>query len=86
MYANGRRRKHHFSSGDRRGTIRDQKDLIGHIVYFYKQLFGPNPPCSLKLREDFWKDCPLFNDEEMDLLSKPFEEEEVKEAINQMHG
>lgn len=51
---------------------------------FYKQLFGPNIPYKIKLSEDFLEGMPKLNEEKA-LLIRPFKEEEVNSAINQMH-
>jgi hypothetical protein len=33
--------------------IREQKELMVHIVDFYKSLFGPSKPCNMNLRKVF---------------------------------
>jgi hypothetical protein len=41
--------------------IREQNDLMAHIVGFYKLLFGPNVTCNMKLGENFWVRRPRLS-------------------------
>ena len=66
-------------------TLVDQKDISNHVVDFYKQLFGPSTPCAMKLRENFWEGRSELSTEEAIHLIRPFDEEEIKHAIDLMH-
>lgn len=44
------------------GEIRGQKEIIEHIVSFYKILFGHSDVCSIRLQDDFWPDKMRLNE------------------------
>jgi hypothetical protein len=59
---NGRRRKCSIAFLETEdGEIREQNDLMAHIVGFYKLLFGPNVTCNMKLGENFWVRRPRLS-------------------------
>ena len=85
MIANG---KH------RRKTIiqleHDEETVVGHenlklyISNYYKQLFGPLKDNTVTLDESVQADIPQLQSEENVIMSAPFTEKEVFEAIDQM--
>lgn len=85
LYANGRRRKNFitFLETDH-GEVTDQQDIMNHVISFYKQLFGPNQDCSMRLSHAFWSSGVMLTEAEIFELDKPFKLEEVKEAIMSM--
>ena len=86
LFANGRRRKNNILQLVADScTLVDQKDISNHVVDFYKQLFGPSTPCAMKLRENFWEGRSELSIEEAIHLIRPFDEEEIKQAIDLMH-
>lgn len=53
-YANGRKQKSTIISLESdQGEVKGQENIVTHIVSFYKNLFGPNPPRNLHLSTDF---------------------------------
>jgi hypothetical protein len=86
LFANGRRRKNnilHLVADS--CTLVNQKDIRNHVVDFYKNLFGPSIPCAMKVHEDFWEGRSELSTEETIHLIRPFDEEEIKQAIGLMH-
>jgi hypothetical protein len=85
LFANDRRTKnnisHHITES---GDVKAWKEIISHIMDFYKQLYGPSPSCDMKLREEVWEGRSKINKEEADALTRPFKEEEIKLALDQM--
>jgi hypothetical protein len=86
LFANGWRRKINIQQLVADScTFEDQKDISAHVVDFYTNLFGPSIPCVMKLREDFWEGRSELSTEEANYLIRPFDEEEIKHAIDIMH-
>lgn len=59
-------------------------DITNHIVDYYKNLFGPNDPCSLKLGVDFWPDGLKLDEGDKARLTAPFSMEGIKEVVMDM--
>jgi hypothetical protein len=66
------------------GTIFGDEDLKVYISEFYKKLFGDPIPSYVDLIEDNNQDIPKLSIEENNLLTSPFNEKGVHEAISQM--
>jgi hypothetical protein len=83
--ANGKRRKQTIftlKSGDR--IVTGDDNLMTHATEYYKALFGPPGGGCLDLDQDL---CPLEDNvtmKENSDLTKPFQEEEIMRALNQM--
>jgi mannosylglycoprotein endo-beta-mannosidase len=85
LIANGKHRKKKiFQLEQDEGTIVGQENLKVFITEYYKRLFGAPEPCDFILREDVTHDIPQISDEEKVILTSPFTEGEVWEAISQM--
>lgn len=83
--ANGRRRKNtilSFKNGDE--TVEGDNNLLAHATEFYKNLFGFEQGHELQLDPDLWDSGELLDDSDNDFLTRPFSEEEIKEALFQM--
>jgi hypothetical protein len=50
-------------------------------VDYYKQLFGHNVQCSMRLGEDFWPTELNLEGTNKEQLTKPFSLEEVKNVV-----
>jgi hypothetical protein len=85
--ANGRRRKCSiFSLESEGGDISDPVELRNHIEGYYKNLFGSEERGSVRLQEDLWGEVGYLSLEEADSLIKPFFEEEIKNALEEMNS
>jgi mannosylglycoprotein endo-beta-mannosidase len=83
--ANGRHRKKRIRSlVQDEGTIEGHEQLKSYITNYYKSLFGAPEEGSFSLDESRTADIPQVSDEENDLLTAPYSEEEVKKAVFQM--
>ena len=83
--ANARKRKNtimYLKDGD--STIKGDDDLIQHATSYYKELFGPAAGNIFQIDPDLWEDMEKVRTDENDELTKPFTEEEVKNALFQM--
>jgi hypothetical protein len=83
--ANQRRRKKLISCL-KDGVITKDKELMQHVVQFYKKLFCKKPRENMSLDEDFWAEEEKVTSEENDLLEREFSEEEVKMAIDESYA
>jgi hypothetical protein len=85
LIANGKyRKKRIFQLEQDEGTIVGQENLKTFITEYYKMLFGAPMPCSVSLREEVNQDIPQLSKEERVILTSPFIEEEVFDAISNM--
>ena len=85
LIANGKHRKKRiFQLEQDEGTILGQKNLKVYITNYYKQLFGPPEDNFVSLDESREEDVPQLAADENDILTAPFSEKEVFEAISQM--
>jgi hypothetical protein len=66
------------------GTIVGQENLKVFITEYYKKLFGAPVPSYFSMREEVTHDIAQLSEEESTILTSPFTEEEVLEAISQM--
>ena len=64
------------------GTIVGHDNLKAYISNYYKQLFGLPEASTVSLNESVIGDIPQFRSEENDILSAPFTEKEVLDAIS----
>jgi hypothetical protein len=84
-FANGRRRKKTIIELETdRGVVKTQEEIMNHVTVFYKNLFGSQPHCQLRLDNNFWLEGRTLPHDEKENLIKPFLEEEVKKAIFEM--
>ena len=85
MIANGKHRKKRiFQLEQDEGTILGQENLKLYITEYYKQLFGPPEDNCVSLAESRIEYVPQLAAGENDILTAPFSEKEVFEAISQM--
>nr|XP_045087410.1 uncharacterized protein LOC123494946 [Aegilops tauschii subsp. strangulata] len=85
MIANGKHRKKRiFQLEQDEGTILGQENLKLYITEYYKQLFGPPEDSCVSLDESRIEDVPQLATDENDILTAPFTEKEVFDAISQM--
>jgi hypothetical protein len=63
------------------GLREDQEGMHKIVVDFYKQLFAKENREGITLDQGFWEMGEKISQEENDLLSAPFTEEEIKEAL-----
>ena len=61
-----------------------QDNLKVFISEYYKKLFGASAPASFSLIENFNEDMPQISEAENAILTSPFTEKEVYDAISQM--
>ena len=83
--ANGRKRCSKivsFKDGD--VTIEGTPNLLNHATDFYKTLFGPENNIPFPLTEDLWDGSELVSENDNNLLTRSFSEEEIKAALFQM--
>ena len=66
------------------GTIVGEDNLKVYITEFYKKLFGAPAPTNISLDEEEIQDITQISLVENNILTAPFTEEEVFEAISQM--
>jgi exonuclease III len=85
LIANGKHRKKKiFQLEQQEGTIVGDDNLKVYISEFYKKLFGPPTQSNVSLSENFLQDIPQVSEVENELLTAPFTEKEVHDAIFQM--
>ena len=83
--ANGRHRKKRIHSlVQDEGTIVGHEQLKSYITNYYKGLFGAPEEGNFSLDESRIADIPQVSDEENNLLTAPYSEEEVRKAVFQM--
>jgi exonuclease III len=85
LIANGKhRRKKIFQLEQDEGTIVGQENLKNYITEYYKGLFGAPEKNNCVMDESMTQDIPQISMEENDILSAPFNEKEIFEAISNM--
>jgi hypothetical protein len=85
LYANGRRRKKTIITLDTdQGVVNTQEGIMKHVTEFYKTLFGSGRVGGVSLLENFWEYRHILSEEEKEILTKPFQEAEVKRVIFDM--
>ena len=83
--ANGRHRRTKILQLEQdEGIIVGDVNLKNYITEFYKGLFGPHTSNSFSLDETLRHDIPQVSEEENEMLTDPFSEEEVKMAVFDM--
>ena len=66
------------------GIIVGDENLKNYITEYYKGLFGPHIHNSFSMDETLRYDIPQVSEEENEVLTAPFSEEEVKMAVFDM--
>jgi hypothetical protein len=86
LIANGKhqKKKKKIQLEQQEGTIVGEDNLKVYITEFYKKLFGAPASNNISLIEEEVHDIPQISDVENDILTTPFSEEKVYEAISQM--
>lgn len=85
MIANGKHRKTRiFQLEQDEGVIKGETQLKKYITAYYKGLFGRPEESNFSLVESLREDIPQVSEEENNVLTKVFTEEEVKAAVFQM--
>ena len=59
-------------------------NLKNYITEYYKEQFGPHTPNSFSMDETLRYDIPQVSEDENEVLTAPFSEEEVKMAVFDM--
>ena len=54
------------------------------MLLYYSDLFGPSIEYEVQLDPSLWDGIPKVSEEENTFLCRPFSENEIKEALNQM--
>jgi hypothetical protein len=83
--ANGKKRKQTIFTmkcGDR--TISGDAQLVKHATEYYKNLFGPGEGNNFEIDSSLWGEDELVTEHENSMLTQPFQEEEIKEALFKM--
>jgi hypothetical protein len=85
LIANGKHRKKKiFQLEQQEETIVGEDNLKVYITEFYKKLFGAPAPSNISLIEEVVHDIPQISLAGNEILTNPFTEEEVFEAISRM--
>jgi mannosylglycoprotein endo-beta-mannosidase len=85
MVANGRHRKTKIVQLEQEeGTIVGDDNLKNYITDYYKGLFGPHTQNSFSMDETLRYNIPQVSEEENEVLTAPFTEEEVKMTVFDM--
>jgi hypothetical protein len=85
LIANGKNRKKRiFQLEQDEGTIVGDENLRVYITEFYKKLFGEPVQTNVSLMEEINHGIPQVSDIENSILTAPFTEKEVYDAISQM--
>ena len=63
------------------GLVEDQHGMSKIAVDFYKSLFAEEKRVDISLGSGFWNSDELVSDLENDMLSVPFTEKVIKEAV-----
>lgn len=87
MIVNGKYRKRKIIQLEQdEGTIVGHENVKLYISNFYKKLFGAPVVNFVSRNEDMVEDVPQLGEDENELLTTPFTEKEVFEAISQMNN
>ena len=84
MIANGKHRKKIIQLEQDEGAVVGHENLKLYISNYYKQLFGPQGDNAVSLDELVVGDIPQLRSDENGILSAPFTEKDVFDAISQM--
>jgi len=63
------------------GLVEDQKGMMDIALNFYKHLFRREDKPPISLGQDFWRQEDLVSNSENKLLTAPFSEGKIKEAV-----
>jgi hypothetical protein len=63
------------------GLVHDQKGMLKIVVDFYKNLFAKEADPGVRLDQNFWEIEDKVTSEENAILTAPFLESEIKEAV-----
>jgi hypothetical protein len=63
------------------GLVEDEKDMLDIAISFYKELFAAEERGGVSLGENLWSESDKVTNEENEMLTASFTEEEIKEAI-----
>lgn len=58
--------------------------IYSHATTYYKSLFGPGEGNAFDLDDSIWSSMDKVSELENQVLIKPFEEDEIKNALFQM--
>lgn len=85
LVANGRRRRKAITRLEHEGReITDREGIQNVICNYYKQLFGKQTEKKVTMGVNTWGRSGRLTEEDNMLLTRPFTEEEIKEAVFSM--
>jgi len=85
LVANNRHRKTKIVKLEQEeGTIIGDENLKNYITQYYKGLFGPHTQNSFSMDKSLRYDIPQVSEEENEVLTAPFSEEDIKTAVFDM--
>ena len=58
--------------------------MLNHATEYYTELFGPTDDHNIYVDPSLWEELEQVSEEENQMLTKPFSELEIKEALFQM--
>jgi hypothetical protein len=70
-----------YSLDDNGTLVEGTNDLLKHATAYYKDLFGPAPGNMFKLSSNLWSMDETLSVEDNRDLTRPFSEEEMKNAM-----
>lgn len=83
--ANGRKRKNSIISLESEGqVIEGGENFLKHATEYYTELFGPPNEYEIQMVSDIWVNIPRVSPHDNDIMCKPFTEQEIKDALDQM--
>jgi hypothetical protein len=83
--ANGRKKKNNIISLESEGQmIEGDENILKHATEYYTDLFGPPIEYDVQMDSDIWTNIPRVSDSDNEILCKPFSEQEIKNALDQM--
>ncbi|CAN6252305.1 unnamed protein product [Urochloa humidicola] len=83
--ANGKKRKNTiFSLQHEDSQIEGDENILNHATMYYKSLFGPSDSPKFKMDPDCWDQHEKVTDQENEVLTRPFSEEEIKHVVLSM--
>jgi hypothetical protein len=80
----GRKERIHIQLGTDGEIYEKDEDLVKHATEYYKDLFGPSDSPVFALDLECWGPEEKITDEENNLLTKEFTEEEIKTVVQTM--
>jgi hypothetical protein len=64
--------------------IEGDENILKHATEYYTDLFGPPIEYDVQMDSDIWTNIPRVSDSDNEILCKPFSEQEIKNALDQM--